>query len=52
MVTLNEAARITGISERAIFRGVEASMIHFIESESGALLVCVNSLGSSLCPPW
>jgi len=44
MVTTNEAAAIARTDARAIFRGVEAGEIHFVESESGTLLVCSNSL--------
>jgi hypothetical protein len=44
MVTPNDAATMTGTDARAIFRGVEADVIHFIESEGGALLVCTKSL--------
>jgi hypothetical protein len=44
MVTPNEAAALSRTDARAIFRGVEAGQIHFIESEGGALLVCSNSL--------
>ena len=44
MITPNEAAAITQTDARAIFRGVEAGEIHFIEGESGSLLVCSRSL--------
>ena len=44
MVTPAEAAAIGRSDTRAIFRGVEAGTIHFIESESGELLVCSNSI--------
>jgi len=46
MVTANEAASISLMDTRAIFRGVEAGKIHFIENESGELLVCTRSLES------
>jgi hypothetical protein len=36
MVTPNEAAAIGRTDARAIFRGVEAGEIHFIEDERGA----------------
>ena len=44
MVTPNEAAAISRTDARTIFRAVEAGTIHFIESESGALLVCRTSI--------
>lgn len=44
MVTPNEAAALSRTDARAIFRSVEAGEIHFIESESGELLVCSKSL--------
>jgi hypothetical protein len=47
MVTPTEAAAISEADTRAIFRGVESGEIHFIEGESGALLVCSNSLPRS-----
>jgi hypothetical protein len=45
MVTPNEAAAINQTDARAIFRGVEAGEVHFIEGEGGVLLVCSRSLG-------
>jgi hypothetical protein len=47
MITPNEAARIAGVSVRAINRWIEAQMIHFAETADGQLFVCVNSLGGS-----
>lgn len=47
MVTPNEAAAIARTDARAIFRGVEAGRIHFLESESGELLVCSKSLDAN-----
>jgi len=44
LVTLNEAARRSGVSERALYRGVEAGVIHSIEDKSGALFVCSKSI--------
>ncbi len=44
MVTPNEAAAFSRTDARAIFRGVEAGEIHFIEGEAGALMVCSKSL--------
>jgi excisionase family DNA binding protein len=44
MVTPEDAARLLGTSPRAIYRLVESGGLHFIEIDSGGLLVCVNSL--------
>ena len=44
MVTPHEAAAISRSDARAIFRAVETGTIHSIETESGQLLVCSNSI--------
>jgi hypothetical protein len=44
MVTPNEAASILLTDTRAIFRLLEAGKIHFLETETGELLVCSTSL--------
>jgi len=46
MLTTSEAAAIAHTTLRAIFRHVEAGELHFVESASGDLLVCRNSLES------
>ncbi len=46
MLAPNEAAAILPTTALAIFRGVEAGDLHFIETASGALFVCRNSLES------
>src|SRR5262245_42490604 len=43
LVTPEEAALVTGRSTRVIYRWVEAGIIHFQETASGSLLVCLNS---------
>ena len=44
MVTAGEAARLSGLSAREIFRRVEAATLHFTETNEGELLVCPDSL--------
>ena len=44
MLTLDEAARLLGVSERDIFRRVEARQVHFTETAGGRLYVCGSSL--------
>ena len=46
MVTIDQAAALTRISSREIYREVEAGMLHFIETE-GSVLICFNSLNDS-----
>ena len=47
MHTLDEAARLLGISERDICRRVEGGLVHFNEPADGALLICCSSLYQS-----
>jgi len=44
MVTPQRAAAIAGVTVRHINRLVEAERVHFAETESGLLLLCINSL--------
>jgi hypothetical protein len=44
MIGAEEASLLTGLSQRAIFRLIEAGRLHFSETRRGALLVCLNSL--------
>jgi hypothetical protein len=44
MVTAGEAARLSGITTREIFRRVERDALHFAETPEGELLVCPDSL--------
>ncbi|MBI3653384.1 MAG: hypothetical protein HY231_20330 [Acidobacteria bacterium] len=46
MITIDEAAALAQVSARAVYRWVESSQIHFVETEDGQLLVCINSLPS------
>ena len=39
-----KAAAVAGLSERAIYRLIEAGAVHFAEDENGSLLVCGESL--------
>ena len=43
-LTCAEAARVSDLSERDVFRLTERREIHFAESEAGSLRVCVRSL--------
>lgn len=44
MLTPEEAARVVGVSLRAIYRLVEAGRLHFRETPEGGLFVCPASL--------
>ena len=44
MITPDEAATLTGLSWRVIYRWVEAGRIHFTETGDGHLLICRSSL--------
>jgi hypothetical protein len=44
LVPPERAAAIAGVTVRTINRWVEAEIVHFVETESGLLLLCVNSL--------
>jgi len=50
MVTPGQAARIKGVTVRRINRWVESDLVHFVETEDGFLLVCVNSLSQKTLP--
>jgi hypothetical protein len=44
MLAPEQIAAITGTSTRDIYRRVEAGELHFTETESGVLLICLDSL--------
>ncbi len=48
MVTSENAAKIFGISQRNVFRLVEAGSVHFTEVENGELMICLRSLTAVL----
>ena len=48
MMTVQGAVVATGASSREIHRRVEAGAVHFAETVEGLLLVCPNSLTTSL----
>lgn len=47
MVTPNEAAALFHIGIRAICREIEAGRLHFQETASGSVLICLDSLQTS-----
>jgi hypothetical protein len=44
LIAVEEASVLVGLSQRAIFRGVEVGCLHFTETPGGKLLICLNSL--------
>ena len=46
MITPEEAAAVAGVTERAIYGWTEAGKVHFTETPSGLLLICLASLPS------
>ncbi|HEY0375725.1 MAG TPA: hypothetical protein VGC87_02075 [Pyrinomonadaceae bacterium] len=47
MLTTEEAARLSGLSQRAVYRGVETGAVHFTETADGCLFVCPASLSDA-----
>jgi hypothetical protein len=45
-LTVEQAAQLTGVGARQIFRRVEAGEIHYCETDEGHLLICPNSVAS------
>lgn len=44
MVMVDEAARLTGTTDRALYRLIECGRLHSREESEAGLLVCVESL--------
>ena len=44
MVTADEAAILARTSSRAIYQLIEARELHFVETSSGVVLICLDSL--------
>lgn len=44
MVTPAEAALLGHVSQRTIYRWIEAEKLHFTETPEGLLMICINSL--------
>ena len=46
MLTAQQAAAMFGIAQRRIFQIIEAGAAHFIETETGVVMICLNSLSA------
>ncbi len=44
MVTPEQAAALIQVTPRAVYRWVEAQLLHFIEEPDGRVLICRNAL--------
>lgn len=44
MLTAEQAAVVLDLSHRTVYQQVESGTAHFVETETGALFVCPNSL--------
>lgn len=47
MLTVDQAASLSRVNSREIYREVEAGELHFMETIEGSLLICFNSLNDS-----
>lgn len=45
LVTVDQAAAMARVNSLAVYRLVEAGTLHYIETSTGALLICAVSLG-------
>ena len=51
MVAPEEAALLSGLGARVIYRAIEEDRIHFLEDASGGLVVCLGSIREQLVLP-
>jgi hypothetical protein len=47
MVSAEQAAAVTHVPLRSIYRGVETGLVHYREAASGSILVCLKSLSDT-----
>lgn len=50
-VSVEEAARVSGLSELAIYRRLVTGTLHFTETAAGRVVICLNSLLKSSDKP-
>ena len=48
LITPDEAAALSGVSTRVIYRRLEDGDIHFIETARGELYICVKTLVANM----
>ena len=54
MVTPDEAAQLCHVSTRTIYRLIETSKLHFMETDKGFSLICLQSVerNGNRAPEW
>jgi predicted DNA-binding transcriptional regulator AlpA len=48
LLTPEEAAALTGVSVRTVYRWVEAGQVHYLETSADQLLVCPHTFPQSI----
>lgn len=48
LLTPEEAAALTGVSVRTVYRWVEAALVHYLETSAAQLLVCPHTFPQSI----
>ena len=48
MLTAEQSANFFGITQRRVFRIIEAEAAHYAETDAGAVMICLNSLATFL----
>jgi hypothetical protein len=48
LITPEEAALLASVSTRTVYLRVERGLLHFVETDAGRLLICPNSLPTSI----
>jgi len=51
MITPDQAAALTNLSARGIYRQVEIGLIHYLETPGGFLLICSKSIARLATKP-
>jgi excisionase family DNA binding protein len=51
MITPEEAAAISNVGTRTIYRWLESGSIHFSETSPSGLLICLQTLVKNISPP-
>lgn len=48
MLAAERLAVLSGVSRRAVYQSIETGKTHFVETETGAVLICPPSFAASL----
>jgi len=44
MISVEQAARLTGVNQRRLFQIIETGTVHFAETEAGVAMICIASM--------